>query len=87
MAVVRVYQYDYYDPQLKRERRSLDFATSDSIMEQGATIIAESQRLVDEDLLDEHGVIAARDLPPREDVGRAPTPRWMRGEDRRVGPR
>ena len=65
MAHVKVYQYDFYDPLLKRERRSIEFATADYIMERGATVIAESQREIDEDLVDDNGVIAARDLPPR----------------------
>ena len=85
MANVKVYQYDYYDRLLKHERRSLEFATADAIMEMGGTIIAESERILDEDLLDERGVIAARDLPPRE--FRAPTPHWMRADDQRVGRR
>ena len=65
MANVKVYQYDFYDPLLKRERRSLEFATADYIMEKGGTILAESMREVDEDFVDDDGVIAARNLPPR----------------------
>ncbi len=88
MATARVYQYDYFDRLLKRDRRSVDFATSDAIMEMGGTIIAESMREIDEDLLDDNGVIKAKDLPPRpiaqeEEV----RPQWMRPDDTRVGPR
>ena len=86
MANVKVYQYDYYDRLLKRERRSLEFATADTIAEMGATIIAESERIVDEDLLDERGVISARDLPPRGEFTRTPSPHWIRPDDPRVGP-
>ena len=81
MAHVKVYQYDFYDPLLKRERRSIEFATADYIMERGATVIAESQREIDEDLVDDNGVIAARDLPPRGEFRRAP-PRTPPSEPR-----
>ena len=74
MANIKVYQYDYYDGLLKCERRSLEFATADFIMERGGTIIAESVRIVDEDLLDDLGVIAARDLPPRGEFRKTPAP-------------
>ena len=66
MAAVKVYQYDYFDRLLKRDRRCPDFATADAIMEMGGTIIAESERMVEEDLLDEKGIIRAANLPPRE---------------------
>lgn len=66
MALVRVYQFDYFDRLLKRYRRSVDFGTSDAIAEQHGTILAESERMVDEDLLDERGFVKAKDLPPRE---------------------
>ena len=74
MAHVKVYQYDFYDPLLKRERRSIEFATADAIMERGGTILAESVREVDDDLIDESGVISARDLPPRGEYRRTPAP-------------
>jgi hypothetical protein len=86
MVHVKVYQYDYYDPLLKRDRRSIEFATADTIMERGGTIIAESVREVDEDLVDETGVIAARDLPPRGEFRKSPAPPRARPDDRRVGP-
>jgi len=85
MAHVKIYQYDYYDPLLKRDRRSIEFATADTIMERGGTIIAESVREVDEDLVDETGVIAARDLPPRGEFRKTPAPSRMRPDDPRVG--
>ena len=65
MAAVRVYQYDYFDRLLKHDRRSVDFATGEAIAQMGGTILAESMRLVDEELLDDRGVIRAADLPPR----------------------
>lgn len=86
MAHVKVYQYDYYDPLLKRDRRSIEFATADTIMERGGTIIAESVREVDEDLVDETGVITARDLPPRGEFRKSPSPSRLHSDDRRVGP-
>lgn len=86
MANVKVYQYDFYDPLLKRERRSLQFATADYIMERHATIIAESQREIDEDLLDDDGVIAAKDLPPRGELHRTPATHLGRPDGSRIGP-
>jgi hypothetical protein len=83
MANVKVYQYDFYDSLLKCERRSLEFATADHIMDKRGTIIAESVREVDEDLLDDDGVIAARNLPPRDLT--LPSPHWMRPDDPRIG--
>lgn len=65
MAAVKVYQYDYFDRLLKRDRRSQDFATGDAIAQMGATVIGESVRLVDETLLDSRGVIKPADLPLR----------------------
>jgi hypothetical protein len=66
MATVKVYQYDYYDRLLKRDRRSTDFATADAIMQMGATILSESERLVDEALLQKDEHVRAADMPPRE---------------------
>jgi hypothetical protein len=74
MAMVKVYQYDYYDRLLKRDRRSTDFATADAIMQAGATILSESERLVDEDLLQKDEHVRAADMPPREIPERA---HWM----------
>lgn len=86
MAHVKVYQYDYYDSLLKCERRAIDFATADTIMERHGTIIAESVREVDEDLVDESGIIPARDLPPRGEFRKSPAPPRMRPADPRIGP-
>ena len=85
MANVKVYQYDFYDSLLKCERRSLEFATADYIMEKRGTIIGESVREVDEDLLDDDGVITARNLPPRGEFTRTPTPHRARRDDPRLG--
>lgn len=87
MAHVKVYQFDFYDPLLKRERRSIEFATADAIMERRGTILAESVREIDEDLVDESGIISARDLPPRGEYRKAPMPPNLRGDERRLGPR
>ena len=87
MAKVNVYQYDYFDRLLKRDRRSVDFATADAIAKMGATILAESVRAVDEDLLDDDGVIKAKDLPPREVEPRVEERRlWARPHGARMGP-
>ncbi|HZZ91837.1 MAG TPA: hypothetical protein VFE23_04700 [Usitatibacter sp.] len=66
MAMVNVYQYDYYDRLLKRDRRSTDFATADAIMQARATILSESGRLVDEGLLQQDEHVRIADMPPRE---------------------
>ena len=71
MATVKVYQYDYYDRLLKRDRRSTDFATADAIMQMGATILSESERQVDEALLQEDEHVRAADMPPRDIPERA----------------
>lgn len=85
MATVKVYRYDYFDRQLKRDRRAVDFATADAIMAMGSTILAETERVVDEELPDENGVVKAKDMPPRpidpETEGRA----HVRPDDARVG--
>ena len=59
MAALKVYRYDYYDPVLKRDRRSVDYATGDRIMELSGTILVETQQEVDEDMLEEDGTIRA----------------------------
>jgi len=71
MATVKVYQYDYFDRLLKRDRRSTDFATADEIMRLGATIISESGRVVDESVLHDDEHVGAADMPPREVPERA----------------
>src|SRR3954469_25977521 len=84
MAAVKVYLYDYFDRLLKRDRRSTDYATADAISALGGTIIAESERVIDDGLLDEDGTIRAAKLPPREvPDGRT---RWMDPNDVGVGP-
>ena len=69
MAAVKVYRYDYYDTLLKRDRRSVDYATADAIMEMSGTILVETEKLVDERLNDGDGKIRAMDVfmevPPR----------------------
>jgi len=84
MAAVKVYLYDYFDRLLKRDRRSTDYATADAISEMGATIIAESERVVDDELLDDEGVIRAAKMPPR-DIARSDG-RWLDRDENRAGP-
>ena len=59
MAAINVYRYDYYDPVLKRERRSVDYATGDAIMALGGTILSETYQMVEEELLEDDGTIRA----------------------------
>ncbi len=73
MATLRVYQYDYFDRQLMRPRRSEDFATSDAIQEMGATALSETVRFVEEDVIDDNGHVKWADLMPRvPDESRTP---------------
>ena len=70
MAAVNVYRYDYYDPVLKRDRRSVDYATGDAIMKIRGTILSDTFQSVDEDLLEKDGTIRASRVfmeptPPR----------------------
>jgi len=74
MASVKVYQYDYFDRLLKRDRRSTDFATADAIMQMGGTILSESERIIDESVLQEDEHVRVADMPPRELPERG---RWM----------
>ena len=68
MATIKVYRYDYYDRVLKRDRRSVDYATGDAIMEMGGIILAETQKTVDEARVQDDGTIRAAqvfmELPP-----------------------
>ena len=59
MAAVNVYRYDYYDPVLKRDRRSVDYATGDAIMKIRGTILSDTFQSVDEDQLEDDGTIRA----------------------------
>jgi len=68
MASLKVYRYDFYDPLLKRDRRSVDYATADAIQERHGQILVETERLVDEDFIEDDGTIRAAhvfmELPP-----------------------
>jgi len=86
MADAKVYLYDYFDGLLKRQRRSTDYATSDAIAAKRGTIIAESMKLVDEELVGDDGHIRAADIPPRDDVPLEPPTRG-RPDDLGVGSR
>ena len=66
MATIQVYRYTFYDPQLKHDRMSVDYATADAIMERRGTILGETARAIDEDLVGEEGIVRAIDMPPRE---------------------
>ena len=59
MASLKVYRYDFYDPLLKRDRRSVDYATADTIQEKHGQILVETQRLVDETVIDDDGTVRA----------------------------
>ena len=63
-----VYRYDYLDRVLKRERRSIDYATGEAIGRLGGTILAETAREVDDDLVDEWGMVRAVDIAASEPV-------------------
>src|SRR5438445_600219 len=80
-AKMKVYQYDYCDGLLKHDRRSVDYASADAIVAKHGTILAETERVVDEALLDESGHIRAVQLPLRETVDKVPPgePRMGRG--------
>ena len=68
MATVKVYRYDYYDSLLKRDRRSVDYATGDAISGMSGKILADTVHEVDERLLEDDGKIRASmlfmDPPP-----------------------
>jgi hypothetical protein len=57
MAAINVYRYDFYDPVLKRERRSVDYATGDAIMALGGRILSDTVQNVEEELLEDDGSI------------------------------
>ena len=61
-----VYRYDYLDRVLKRERRSIDYATGEAIGRLGGTILSETAREVDDDLVDEWGMVRAVDIAASE---------------------
>lgn len=58
---MKVYRYDYYDKVLKRDRRSVDYATADAITAMGGTLLGETEKVVDDDLVDNSGIIRAMD--------------------------
>jgi hypothetical protein len=66
MAMIKIYRFAYYDPLLKHDRMSLDFATGDAIAERHGTIFAETERSVDEGIVRDDGTVRAADIPPRE---------------------
>ena len=59
MAAINVYRYDFYDPVLKRDRRSVDYATGDAIMARGGKILSDTVQNVEEDRLEDDGSIRA----------------------------
>lgn len=66
MTMVRVYQFDYFDPLLKRDRRALEYGTADAIVARHGTILAETMRDIDDTLLNGDGFIRAAHMPPRD---------------------
>lgn len=86
MARVKVYRYDYFDGLLKRDRRSVDYATADAIAGLGGTVLAESMREIDDALLGDDGIMRAADLQKAEIANReVRAPRTPPGETR-MGP-
>jgi len=75
MAAIKVYRYDFYDPQLKRDRRSVDYATGDAIMAMGGKILSETVQDVEEDLLEDEGTIRADHVFMEPPTRPAATPR------------
>lgn len=79
MATLEVYRYDFYDPVLKRERRSIDYATPEAIAALHAKMLVDTVQTVDEILLDDDGTIRASHVfmePPPVVRGRPrPAPR------------
>jgi len=59
MALINVYRYDYYDPVLKRDRRSVDYATGDGARALGAKVLSDTVQSVEEELLEDDGTIRA----------------------------
>ena len=59
MAAINVYRYDFYDPVLKCQRRSVDYATGDAIMALGGTILSDTLQVVEEELLEDDDTIRA----------------------------
>ena len=59
MASVNVYRYDFYDPVLKHDRRSVDYATGDAITAMAGTILGDTLQTVDDTQLERDGTIRA----------------------------
>jgi hypothetical protein len=86
MAIVKVYRYDYFDRLLKRDRRSVDYATADAISGMHGTILAETMREIDDRTLPDDGIVRAADLAKAEIANReVRAPRTPPGETR-MGP-
>ena len=85
MADVKVYLYDYFDGMIKRDRRSTEYAMAESIAARRGTIIAESERIVDEDLIHEDGSIRATDIPLPDDEETVEIPRKRAPRETRLG--
>lgn len=66
MTMVRVYQFDYFDSLLKRDRRAIEYGTADAIAARHGSILAETMREVDDSFLNGDGFIRAGDMPPRD---------------------
>jgi hypothetical protein len=86
MATVKVYRYDYFDRLLKRDRRSVDYATSDAISGMGGTILGESMREVDDRVVGDDGIMRAADLTKAEVVSHEVRPPRTPPRERRMGP-
>ncbi|HET9576928.1 MAG TPA: hypothetical protein VFP44_03820 [Usitatibacter sp.] len=83
MARVKVYRYDYFDRLLKRDRRSVDYATADAIAAMGGTILAETMREIDDGIVPDSGVVRAADVPKAEiEAHEVQAPKTRPGETR-----
>jgi hypothetical protein len=85
MTMVRVYQYDYFDTLLKRDRRAVEYGTADGIVARHGTILAETMKEVDDSLLSDAGFIRAGDMPPRDFTPEEEHPPLFRRREARPG--
>ncbi len=74
MAAINVYRYDFYDPVLKCDRRSVDYATGDAIMALGGKILSDTVQKVEEEMLEDDGSIRAMHVFSEFPRRRAPEP-------------
>jgi hypothetical protein len=76
--MARVYRYDFLDRALMRERRSDDYATAEAIERLGGTILPETARDIDDERVDDWGVVKAADIARSRAAPPAPSPESLR---------